>query len=171
MVMKRLSTIVALTLVGATFTAAPAGATHSSGTGPAKDFVRGTGDVTFLGLGLSSTQAHFTADDTVTIAGTFGSFYADVSGLGLGVRFSGVITCLHVAGNEARLGGVVTRSDNEIVPPGTETAGRMVDNGDSSRNDPPDLFVGQVGVPAATCPVFAQPAETVEQGGFVVHDA
>jgi hypothetical protein len=45
-----------------------------------------------------------------------------------------------------------------------------VDNGDSSRNDPPDLFAGQVGAPAASCPLFAEPAETVRQGGFVVHD-
>jgi hypothetical protein len=150
--------------------AASAHATHSNGVGPGKGSVSGTGEVTFLGLGdLSSSQIHFNADSTPSVDGSFGRFYADITGLGLGARFSGRIVCLDVAGNEARVGGVVTASNSPLVPPGTNTVGRVIDNGESNHSDPPDQFVGEVGTPAETCPLYAEPPQTVRKGNFVVH--
>jgi hypothetical protein len=53
-----------------------------------------------------------------------------------GVRVHGIVTCLGIDGNLARLGGIVTRSS----PPGSEGPAfwRVVDNGEGS-NAPPDL--------------------------------
>jgi hypothetical protein len=53
-----------------------------------------------------------------------------------GIRIHGIVTCLGIDGNLARLGGVITRSS----PPGFESAGfwRVVDNGEG-HHAPPDL--------------------------------
>jgi hypothetical protein len=53
-----------------------------------------------------------------------------------GVRVHGIVTCLGIDGNLARLGGAITRSS----PPGFEgpTFWRVVDNGEG-RHAPPDL--------------------------------
>ena len=53
-----------------------------------------------------------------------------------GIRVHGIVTCLGVDGNLARLGGVITRSS----PPGFESPAfwRVVDNGEG-RQAPPDL--------------------------------
>jgi hypothetical protein len=53
-----------------------------------------------------------------------------------GVRIHGIVTCLGVDGNLARLGGVITRSS----PPGFESLAfwRVVDNGEGLQA-PPDL--------------------------------
>ena len=53
-----------------------------------------------------------------------------------GVRVHGILTCLGIDGNLARLGGVITRSS----PPGFESLAfwRVVDNGEG-RHAPPDL--------------------------------
>jgi len=47
------------------------------------------------------------------------------------------ITCLSVVGNEAWLGGVTTRSNNEFLPVGTEWVWHVVDNG-QGKNAAPD---------------------------------
>jgi hypothetical protein len=58
------------------------------------------------------------------------------SSQGPGIRVHGIVTCLGIEGDQARLGGVITRSS----PPGFESAGfwRVVDNGEG-RRAPPDL--------------------------------
>jgi hypothetical protein len=164
----RLLVAVTLALGAMTLGAGSAVATHSSGVGPGMGLISGTGDIAFLGLGeVSNSQIHVNANSTPSSGGPFGEFFTEVTGFGQGARFRGVVTCLDVAANEARVGGVVIQSDSPLVPPGTNTVGRFIDNGDSDRH--PDFAVGEVGVPTATCTLYMQPPETVRAGGFVVH--
>jgi hypothetical protein len=67
-----------------------------------------------------------------TVTGQFQIFSSQEPG----IRVHGIVTCLGIDGNLARLGGVITRSS----PPGFESAGfwRVVDNGEG-HHAPPDL--------------------------------
>ena len=148
-----------------------ADATHSAGGGPNKDFVAGTGDVTF---GPIPATLHVNADDTPAGDGSLGRFHARL-GLPTGeVTVHGDTTCLAVvSGDEARAGGVVTESSTPLVPPGTNVLGRFIDHGESNVNDAPDSGTGQFAPPggAQLCAQFTQPTSTVTRGEFVVHQA
>ena len=57
-----------------------------------------------------------------------------------GVVVKGDVVCFQVAGNDARVGGVVTQSNDPIITPGTSVIWIVEDNGEG--NDPPDRYSG-----------------------------
>ena len=157
--------VLAAALVGITLFPAAAGATHSSGGGPNKDLVAGTGKVAF-------GQFHVNADSLPSEENLYGRLSTSV----VSADFRGRTTCVRAHGNQATVGGRVTESNNPLVPPGSGVIGFFEDNGESNRNDPPDRFTGNFVAqppPPGLCPPpepFALDASPVLQGDFIVHD-
>ena len=169
-----LALLLSLALVGAVEIGV-ASATHSEGEGPNNDFVRGT--VT------TGTGAKFHVNATSRLSGEDpkGHFYAEIKE-GTPPRqfdFSGEVTCLRVEGNQAVVGGVVTKTKGDFPSNPPEGSGfliRIADNGEPNQLEPsqPPDFVSGIPVPGGGVPDVCPDQSTTnptERGNFVVHDA
>jgi hypothetical protein len=98
-------------------------------------YARGHVDIQFsLGTTVVDTYrfvAHRKSD------GTFGNFKFESKYSGLEVEASGEVICLTVIGNQARVGGQVTRSDFEGIPVGSQLTWSITSN-DGKKNDGSD---------------------------------
>lgn len=94
----------------------------------------------------------FTAsvDGDGNVKGSFQSHWVSDGGT---LRFAMDITCLSVNGNQAWLGGVITRSNDDYLPVGFEFRWRVVDNGEGKNAAPDQLSYFLYGGPdtAAGC--------------------
>jgi hypothetical protein len=87
-----------------------------------------------------------------------------------GWQFRGSVTCVRVAGNQASVGGRVTRSSGVGGPPvGSGFIQLTEDNGSPGRHDRSQTIL--VPNPPATCPAPTQPALVLARGNYVVKDA
>ena len=94
-----------------------------------------------------------------------GHFFLAQSGL----QFRGSVTCVLVVGNQASVGGMVTRSSVGGPPVGSGFIQLTEDNGSPGRNDRSETML--VPNPPATCPAPTQPALVLAKGNYVVKDA
>jgi hypothetical protein len=86
-----------------------------------------------------------------------------------GWQFRGSVTCVLVVGNQASVGGMVTRSSGVGGPPvGSGFIQLTQDNGSPGRNDRSETIL--VPTPPTTCPAPTQPALVVARGNYVVKD-
>jgi hypothetical protein len=68
-------------------------------------------------------------------------------------RIHGTVICLTVAGNIARIGGIITESSGSAAPPGTDVFTTVVDNG-QGENDLDDLAAPGGSGPPGTALTF-----------------
>jgi len=158
-----------------------AGATHSNGEGPERDFATGTAIRTAVLPNGSDTRVMMEVSARSGASGenAGGRFFVKrttdppVAGRP-DLDFSGRVTCLRIVGNRAIVGGVVTR-DNLDLPSnqieGTGFLGVYVDNDqlgdgtDDEANSRPGLAP-----PGNTCPTSAPfPTVPFQQGNYVIH--
>ena len=85
-------------------------------------------------LSFSAIQHH---DLTRTVSGEFQSRVVTSTGEFVR-RTHGMVICLTVTGNIARIGGIITESSGNAPPPSTDVFATVVDNG-QGENDPNDL--------------------------------
>jgi len=94
---------------------------------------------------------------------------------GVGFPFSGTVTCLHVQGNRAVAGGIVTSSEAANVPVASGVLIQVTDSLPGPGRDTNINFVGFGGSDPelTTCPFTDLPEFpeiTLTKGNFVVHD-
>ena len=172
-------------LVGAVAGAVPAAveASHTDGAGPNEDFVTGSVRGPFATpFGTFAAEYHVNA----RAAGP------EVPGLGAPAKgwfrtrlhlpepftvpeteVRGRVTCINNVGNSSITHGLITESNSPVLPVGSGTTTRHVDNGEGA-DAPPDMIFGTPSPPpsgAADCPQVPFPTAPVEQGNLVVHDA
>ena len=169
--MRRVLTVLGLTVIGLAAWAGPAGATHSGGSGPPSDFVQGTGQLPEAGGG---GQFHFNTRSGPAGEDPRGRYYAKDGIFGL-FTFTAEVKCLEVQGNVAYVGTEVTRAQ-EGVREGDPVVFRVEDNGEPGAGR--DRFAGTPGMnPATDCrnPALQEAltltSQTISQGNFTVHDA
>lgn len=146
-----------------------AGATHSSGKGPKKDFARGTGHFEGLSpLGQTVITMHVSARSGPSGQNPKGRFLVKRD-LPTELRQRGRVTCLNVVGNQAVIGGVIERSR---VPDdiGDGILFQFDDNGNGTVIS--DRMHGSPTSTPTVCPPPVPAARLpIQQGNFVVHDA
>ncbi len=180
----RRSTVVgALALAALVATAGAALATHSGGKGPKRDLATGTGIRTAVLPNGSDTRVMMgvSAHSGPSGENARGHFFVKrktdppVAGRP-DLDFSGSVTCLRVIGNQAIVGGVVTKDrldlpNNQIE--GTGFLGAYIDN-DQVSGDADDQSNSSPGLapPGDVCPMsFFLPTAPFQQGNYVVHNA
>lgn len=180
---RRSTLVLALALAALAATGGAALATHSGGKGPKHDFATGTGIRTAVLPNGSDTRVMMGVSARSGPSGqnARGRFFVKrttdppVAGRP-DLDFSGRVTCLRVIGNQAIVGGVVTKDkldlpDNQIE--GTGFLGAYIDNDqvgggqDDQSNSTPGLAA-----PGNVCPTsFFLPTAPFQQGNYVVHNA
>ena len=180
---RRSTVVLALALLAVAATAGAALATHSGGKGPKQDFATGTATRTAVLPNGSDTRVKMGVSARSGPSGenARGRFFVKrttdppVAGRP-DLHFSGRVTCLRVIGNQAIVGGVVTKDkldlpSNQIE--GTGFLGAYVDNdqlgggADDQSNSSPGLAL-----PGDVCPMnFFLPTAPFQQGNYVVHNA
>ena len=169
--MKKLLTALTLALLASlalSIGAGVAGATHSDGQGPNKDFVTGTGQFLPETLDL---EIHVNAMSGPSGEDPKGHFFVRQAEV-LDIDFRGEVTCLRVDGNRATIGGEITqaRAGDEIL----EGRGILLfveDNGEGSNDSLDRANVRITGSPPRTCPPPTLPPPRFEKGNYTVHDA
>ena len=181
--MRRYAVVLALALTAVAATAGAAVATHSGGKGPKHDFATGTATRTAVLPNGSATRVKMGVSARSDSSGrnARGRFFVKrttdppVTGRP-DLDFSGRVTCLRVVGNQAIVGGVVTKDkldlpSNQIE--GTGFLGAYIDNdqvgggADDQSNSSPGLAA-----PGNVCPTsFFLPTAPFQQGNYVVHNA
>ena len=169
--MKRILWATATSLVLLVATPGGAGANHSQGEGPSKDLVAGTGKIDQFG-----TFVHVNAQASPNGTGANGSFFVRQTFFRLPLDFSGKVTCLIVNGNQAIIGGEVTKNSpvepGGVLPnpaPGSGVLIDVRDNGDAGTPDTMNFTFRPA--PPTVCPPLSSHQFTIDQGNFVVHDA
>ena len=172
--MTRRLTAVGLGLVALAASPVVAGASHSEGKGPTKDFVRGTGHFEgphpLSGLPTDATL-HVSARSGPSGENPKGRFFVNREAP-TELRIRGTVTCLNVVGNQAVVGGRIEggQAPDAAFPIGGGVLFQFDDNGESRVI--PDRMTGS---PTSTPTVCPNPIPTarliVQQGNFVVHDS
>jgi hypothetical protein len=128
----------------------------------AKDLVVGTATFDIEGGSRAWVNAESDADGQ-NPAGTYRILEGDLS-------LTADVVCLHVAGNEAVVGAVVTTSNDATIPVGTGLLHYVEDGGSPGTSD---ASVTAIGGPAAECATFPSPFDLVdvESGNWVVRDS
>ncbi len=166
--MKRLLLTMSLALVVALAVSGVASATHSNGKGPDKDLVSGTGQFLPDTLDL---EIHVNAQSGPSGEDAKGRFFVR-RGDDTDLDFRGEVTCLHVDGNRATVGGRITqaRAGDESLE-GRGIVLFIEDNGEGSNNpdDESDGFFTPT--PPQTCPPPTFGTAPFEKGNYIVHDA
>ena len=172
--MSRRLTAVGLGLVALAASPVVAGASHSDGEGPTKDFVRGTGH--FEGPNPASGQP---TDATLHVSARSGSSGENPTGhffvnraAPSELRIRGKVTCLNVVGNQAVVGGRIEggQAPDLVFPIGGGVVFQFDDNGQGRVIS--DRMQGSPTAAPSVCPNPIPAARlTVQQGNFVVHDS
>lgn len=167
-------TAVALGLV--TLAASPviAGASHSNGNGPKKDFARGTGH--FEGPNPVTGQPtdltmHVSARSGPSGENPKGHFFVKRQAP-TELRVRGEVTCLNVVGNQAVVGGRIERGQvpDAVFPIGGGVLFQFDDKGEARLI--PDRMQGSPTSTPTVCPNPVPAARlAIQQGNFVVHDS
>jgi hypothetical protein len=171
--MRRALATTALFVLALLALATTAGATHSGGAGPTKDYAFGTGRVTLATpIGQIPFQIHVDAETTLPAgANGRGQFYARGESAFGPFDLRGRVTCVYASANRSSVGGEVTRSSTPLVPTGAGVLLFVTDNGEGSGTAD---FAGATatGPPLLACPnpSIPFPQFQVNQGNFVVHD-
>jgi hypothetical protein len=168
---KLIGCALALALLPGVVAAAPAGATHSAGVGPAHDFVYGTGSIfVFLPpFGAFDVRLHVNAriDDT---GAARGRFWTELEGA-LTVDLRGQVTCLNVENHHATISGVINRSSIGFPPVGSGILAFGVDRGEGSNSGGDSVLGIPIQRPLRTCPPAVSDGVLIEGGNFVAHDS
>lgn len=161
----------AVAILGGGIAAGPAAATHSGGTGPAGDFVYGTGTIfVFLPpFGAFDVKLHVNAriDDT---GAARGRFWTELEGA-LTVDLRGPVTCLNVDGHHATVSGRINRSSIGFPPVGSGILAFGVDRGEGSNSGGDSVLGIPIGAPLSSCPPVVSDGVLIEGGNFVAHDS
>jgi hypothetical protein len=150
---------------------ARAAATHSNGAGPNEDFAVGTAEVLLPPpFGRSRLHINWPPQE---VEGLKRRHTLDVFVAGADpIAVHSDLLCLEAVANSAIFRGVVTRSTNPLVAPGSGILGRLVDNGeDGSRPDEATAMLTPPPTGPAECPPLSLATSPVEQGNYVVHDS
>lgn len=148
-----------------------AGANHSAGQGPKQDLAVGTGKIEQFGTFVHA-NAHSEPDGT----DAKGSFFVRQTFHRLPLDFAGKVTCLRVTGNQAVVGGEVTRNypvePGGVLPNPAEGTGVLIDMRDNDANGTPDTlnFTFRPAPPEVCPPLNTHQFGPVE-GQVIVHDA
>jgi hypothetical protein len=146
-----------------------ANATHSKGTGPNYDFVNGSGIFDFLEGGTQ--KLHVNAKSAADGSQPQGKVFVQSKGnspAGFDVDLKVDVTCFHVVGNSASIGGEVTRSNSPDFPVGSGALIFVTDNGEPGDQD--SFFGNRTETPPEVCPA-PEPRSSENSGDFIVHDA
>jgi hypothetical protein len=167
---KLVGCALALVLLTAAATAAPAGASHSEGVGPSNDFVYGTGSIfVFLPpFGAFDVMLHINAriDDTGVARGRF---WTELEGA-LTVDLRGTVTCLNVDGNHATVSGRINRSSLGFPPVGSGILAFGADHGEGANSAGDSVLGIPIGAALQDCPPMLSDGVQIEGGNFVAHD-
>ena len=133
---------------------------HGNGKGPKHDLVVGSAR-----FAAPVARVRISAHSGPNGENPRGHFFLAQSGW----QFRGSVTCMLVVGNQASVGGMVTRSSGVGGPPvGSGFIQLTEDNGSPGRNDRSQTI--RVPTPPTTCPAPTQPALVVAKGNYVVKD-
>lgn len=186
--MSRRATALALGLVALAAWPVLAGASHSNGNGPKRDFATGTGIRTAVLPSGSDTRVMMgiSARSGPSGQNARGRFFVkrktDPPVVGRpDLDFSGRVTCLRVVGNRAIVGGVITRDKLDLPSNPIEGTGFLgiyldKDQLDDGSHDESNSIPG-VPPPGTVCPLTVTtptgplPTAPFQQGNYVVHDA
>lgn len=149
-------------------------ATHSTGKGPKRDFVRGTGH--FDGPNPATGQRtaatlHVSARSGPSGENPKGRFFVKREAP-TELRIRGKVTCLNVVGNQAVVGGRIEggQAPDAVFPIGGGVLFQFDDNGEGRVI--PDRMQGSPTSTPTVCPNPVPAARLlVQQGNFVVHDS
>jgi hypothetical protein len=158
--MKGLSVVAVAVLVLAAIPTL-ATAKHSPGKGPKHDLVVGSARFT-----TPVASVRINAKSGPNGENPRGHFFLKEGGF----QFRGSVTCVHVVGNRASVGGRVTKSSGAGGPAvGSGFVQFTEDNGSPGRNDRSQTAF--VATPPMACPAPVTPAFVLAQGNYVVKDA
>jgi hypothetical protein len=162
----------AIALLPALVTAAPAGATHSAGAGPSYDFVYGTGSIfVFLPpFGAFDVRLHVNARIDQQTGDARGRFWTELEGA-LTVDLRGQITCMNVEGHRAILSGVINRSSIGFPPVGSGILAFGADRGEGSNSGGDSVLGVPIQRPLQNCPPVVSDGVLIEGGNFIAHDS
>jgi hypothetical protein len=136
-------------------------AKHSPGKGPKHDLVVGSARFT-----TPVASVRINAKSGPNGENPRGHFFLKEGGF----QFRGSVTCVHVVGNRASVGGRVTKSSGAGGPAvGSGFVQFTEDNGSPGRNDRSQTAF--VATPPMACPAPVTPAFVLSQGNYVVKDA
>jgi hypothetical protein len=149
-----------------------AGATHSNGKGPKKDFARGTGHFEGISpIGQTVITMHVNARSGPAGQNPKGRFFVKRD-LPTELRVRGRVTCLNVVGNQAVVGGRIERGrvPDAMFPIGGGILFQFDDNGNGTVIS--DRMHGSPTATPTVCPPPIPAARLpVQRGNFVVHDS
>ncbi|HEV2057853.1 MAG TPA: hypothetical protein VGR11_00765 [Solirubrobacteraceae bacterium] len=167
---KQLATLT-VGLLALAATPVVAGASHSGGKGPKKDFVRGTGHFEGISpIGQTDITMHVSARSGPSGQNPKGRFYVKRE-LPTELRVRGTVTCVNVVGNQAVVGGRIERGQvpDAVFPIGGGILFQFDDNGNGSVIS--DRMHGSPTSAPTVCPAPIPAARLpVQRGNFVVHD-
>jgi hypothetical protein len=167
----RLVTTVTIAALALLATAGSAAATHSTGKGPGKDLVAGTGAIdtpvtpfgpVFVKLHVNAKSGPFGTDPRGRVA-----FRGNPPPIGE-IDIKGRVTCVNVFGNQAIVGFEITKAKAGPIPEGAGGIFSILDNGEPGTADA--FEGGPLPQPPTICPLFPA-TRTITQGNFIVHDA
>ena len=172
--MKRLLAALFLALVASLALALnAASATHSNGHGPKQDLAAGTGQLEssdpFSGQ-VVEQKVHVSANSGPMGEDPQGDFRVEamIPSGEFDIDFRGRVTCLHVIGNRATVGGEVERSNDDRFPEGS---GILIHIRDDDEGAGDSFSLTRPQTPPQTCQNFRESFEPNTQGNFIVHDA
>ena len=173
--MRRLLAVCVLALCGIATIAAPAQATHNTGTGPGYDFVDGTGNL-FASLppfGPFDIRLHVNGRTAANGQNPRGRFWTSLDStlVDLTVELSGTLTCLRVENHSVSLSGVIERSSLGFPAVGSGIFAFGVDNGEGANSSGDGVLGVPIGTPMHNCPQPVSDGVLIRQGNFVAHDA
>lgn len=163
-----------------------AGATHSNGEGPDKDFTNGSAKsvgVFISPFGVFDSQSHINAQARAPLGGDAqGMFFTNLTAsspnlfpAGTEETLSGEVRCLDAVGNTSVDRGIITESTGPVILTGASVIGKRIDNGEPGHGS--DLSGGNLGPPIGPNPppgscnaLTGIPVSPIDQGNFTVHD-
>ena len=82
----------------------------------------------------------------------------------------GVVLCFTIIGNRARIGGLVTRSNNPSIPVGSELTWSVADNTESRKGEPRDTASPMLGADAESYCAFGlpYPESPLDKNNYVI---
>jgi hypothetical protein len=85
-------------------------------------------------------------------------------------NLQGDVLCFTIIGNRARIGGVVTRSNNPSIPVGSELTWSVADNTESRKGDPRDTASPLLGADAEAYCAFGlpYPESALDKNNYVI---
>ena len=159
--------VLSLVLICAGITSSTASATHSSGEGPRRDLVAGSGsfDVSIPSVTIAlkaqvNASSGPSGEDPRGHFSVKGQVFSDVS------DYDVQVDCVRVTGNTAQVSGRVSRSRTPFPPVGQTAQLFVEDNGEPG--SPGDTFGWGFNIP---CTGGFSGGTPVNHGNFIVHDA